>query len=256
MFDGRAELGDALRLLREGLGPFVEQQVARHAPPEARFADFVQSNSWLEGKRVDQWDVAPLLKFVQYMWNDVFQHVLDRDARAFATELQGWRNKWAHQDRLPAEDVDRALDTAARLLRAVDAESQAAEVARLRARLAEPGRTPEPKPHHVPFSPHQANSPHDAHGGQADAIRRYALDNYVKPWRESGGDVLAIRAGDVERGMGLRNATPNVCNALGGRKFLALANVTLVRRDGPQRSTTTTYHYSKADGIPVLRDPV
>lgn len=86
---------------------------------------------------------------------------------------------------------------------------------------------------------------------QADAIRQYALANRVMPWRESDGDVLTIRAGDLEREMGLQNVTPNVCNALEGRKFLALANLELVRRDGPHQSTTTTYHYrstTSADG--------
>ena len=89
----------------------------------------------------------------------------------------------------------------------------------------------------------EANQRSAPHGGQADAIREHALANYVVPWRESDLDVLAIRAGDVVREMGLRNATPNVCSALEGRKFLSLANLALVRRDGPRRSTTTTYHY-------------
>ena len=236
---GQAEAGDALDLLREGLGPFVARQVARNPPPADRLADFVRSNSWLERKRISDWDVAPLLKFMQFMWHDMFRHVLGRSERAFVTELQDWRNKWAHQERLPVEDIDRALDSAARLLRAIKAEPQAAEVAELRKRLAEP-RRPHPTPQsRVPSSP----QPTPPQGGQADAIRQYAMANHVMPWRESKADVLTIRAGDLEREMGLRNATPNVCSALEGRKFLALANLALVRRDGPRRSTTTTYHY-------------
>lgn len=241
MFDGQAEVGNALGLLREGLGPFVERQVVSRAPPAARLADFVRSNSWLEKERISHWDVAGLLKFMQYMWNDVFRHVLGRSERAFVAELQDWRNKWAHQERLSTEDIDRALDSAARLLRAINAESQAAEVAQLRERLAEPGRTLSSKPNRVLPSP----QPNAHHGSQADAIRQYALANYVVPWRESDADMLTIRAGDIEREMGLRNVTPNVCNALEGRKFLALANLALVRRDGPRRSTTTTYHYRR-----------
>ena len=47
--------------------------------------------------------------------------------------------------------------------------------------------------------------PKPPYGSQADAIRQYALANYVVPWRESDDeDVLAIRAGDVEREMGLQ----------------------------------------------------
>ena len=250
-------VGHAMRLLREGLGPFVEQAV-RGAGPTARLADFVRSNrlaaariadfarsNRLEEKRIRQWDVAALLKFMQYMWNEMFRRMLGRSERALVSELQDWRNKWAHQEDFSTDDVDRTLDSAARLLRAVNAESQAVEVAALRKRLAEPRRTyidAAPQVRVPPSSPQHK----PAHGSQADAIRLYALAHYVAPWRESDADVLTIRAGDVEREMGLRNATPNVCSALEGGKFLALANLSLVGRDGPRRSTTTTYHYRRA----------
>ena len=105
-------------------------------------------------------------------------------------------------------------------------------------------------------APRRTDQPatHPRHGGQADAIRQHALDRHVAPWRQSGGEVLAIRAGDIVREMELRNATPNVCNALEGQKFLALANLALVRRDGPRRSTRTTFHYRDGDNhIPLLR---
>ena len=235
-----AEMGGAMGLLREGLAPFVARQVGPSARLAGRIKDFVKSNRALEGKRIDHWDVAPLLKFMQYMWNDVFRHVLGRSERAFVTELQDWRNKWAHQEPFSTADMDRALDSAARLLRAIDAEAQAVEVAALKDRLFKPGRTPDPWPN-LPAPPSPQSNPR--HGSQADAIRQYAMANHVAPWRESDADVLAIRAGDVEREMGLRNATPNVCSALEGGKFLALANLALVRRDGPRRSTTTTYYY-------------
>lgn len=236
--DGQAIVGAALEWLREGLVPFVEQQCAKRPPPAPRRADFERSNRLL-GKPIGQWDVLALLKFMEYMWNDVFRWVLGKSERGFAMELHDWRNDWAHQERLSTNDIDRALDSAARLLRAINAESQAAQVAELRERLAQLRRKPGPEPNPRPSSP-QSSPPH---GSQADAIRQYALANYVAPWRESDEDVLTIRAGDVEREMGLRSATPNVCSALEGRKFLALANLALVQRDGPRRSTTTTYHY-------------
>ena len=237
--NGQAETGHAMWLLRDALAPFVDRQVRK--APSSRLNEFVRSNSLLKlkGKRIDQWDVAALLKLMQFMWHDVFRHVLGRSERAFVTELQDWRNKWAHQDRLPAEDVNRALDSATRLLRAIAAESQATEIARLKNRLAEPSHPPDPTPHRRAVQP----QPSARHGGQADAIREYALANYVAPWRESDADTLTIRAGDIEREMGLRNATPNVYGALEGPKFLSLASLELAHRDGPRRSTTTTYHY-------------
>lgn len=239
--DGQAIVGAALEWLREGLGPFVERQCAKRPPPAPRRADFERSNGLLKlkGKPIGQWDVLALLKFMEHMWNDVFRWVLGKSERGFAMELHDWRNDWAHQERLSADDIDRALDSATRLLRAINAKPQAAQVAALRERLAQHRRMPGPAVNPRPSSP-QSRPPH---GSQADAIRQYAMANYVVPWRESGGDVLTIRAGDVVREMGLRNATPNVCSALEGPKFRTLANLALVHRDGPRRSTTTTYHY-------------
>ena len=81
---------------------------------------------------------------------------------------------------------------------------------------------------------------------QADEIRAYALDLYVRPWRRSKEKRLSIRAGDVVRGMRLHNATPNVCSAIGGAKFQDEAGLVLVHREGPRHSTTTTFHYESA----------
>lgn len=238
--NSQSAVGDALALLREELGAFVERQVERSARGARRLAaDFVGSNHWLERKRISQWDVAALLKFMQYAWRDEFRHVLSRGDRAYVTELQDWRNKWAHQQELDRGDTFRALDSIARLLRAIKAESQAAEVAR----LAESMYTQSPTPDRVLNPSRRGSAGSESHHSQADAIRQYALANYVVPWRKSHADVLVIRAGDIVREMGLRNATPNVCSALEGRKFQALANLILDRRDGPRRSTTTTYRY-------------
>ena len=78
---------------------------------------------------------------------------------------------------------------------------------------------------------------------KADEIRAYTLQHHVRPWRRSDERRLAIRVGDVVRGMRLRNATPSVCSALASRKFLHEAAIVLIRREGPSQSTTTTFHY-------------
>jgi len=88
---------------------------------------------------------------------------------------------------------------------------------------------------------------------KADRIRAYALEHYVRPWRRSGEKHLSIRAGDIVRAMGLHNATPNVCSALEGRKFQSEAGISLIRREGPIRSTTTTFHYESNQIIPEWR---
>ena len=86
---------------------------------------------------------------------------------------------------------------------------------------------------------------------KADKIRAYALEQHVQPWRQSGEKRLAIRAGDVVRGMRLHNSTPNVCSALASRKFQQEAAIVLVHREGPCQSTTTTFHYEFDPTIPI-----
>ena len=248
-----ADIGRALQLLREGLGSFVEREVECLA--RNQIEDFIASNSppevrdKLRKTPVHEWDVYALLNLMQRRWREVFGNTLGRTERGFVGELQDWRNKWAHQQMLTSADadVDRALDTAMRLLRAVKAETQAAEVARLWesrkaasakvALVSSSGAEPQSSvPAHRPPS-------RSAPVSQADEIRWYAIENYVTRWRESGNETLAIRAGDVEREMALRQATPNVCSALEGRKFQDQANLVLVSREGPRRSTTTTHYY-------------
>ena len=247
-----ADISRALGLLREGLGPFVEREVHRLATRN-QIEDFISSNSHSNPKlrktRIREWEVAVLLNLMQRLWGDVFAHALEPMERGFVNELRGWRNRWAHQESLTPADVDRALDTTVRLLCAVGAETQAAAVARLRGvaqschapteRALGPSSGAAPRSSVSVYRPPSRSAP----VSQADEIRRYALERYVTPWRESGNETLAIRAGNVEREMALRQATPNVCSALEGAKFQALANLVLVRREGPRRSTTTTFHY-------------
>ena len=91
---------------------------------------------------------------------------------------------------------------------------------------------------------------------QAESIRRYVLVHHVEPAKAEGIVELTIRAGDVCRGMGLHDRTPNVCSVLGSRKFLDMARLRLLDRVGPQQSTTTTFHYAlvrSATGVPSTR---
>ena len=85
---------------------------------------------------------------------------------------------------------------------------------------------------------------------KADEIRAYTLEHHVPSWRRSDEKRLAIRAGDVIRGMGLRNARPNVCSALASWRFLHETAIVLVRREGPPQSTTTTFHYASGPATP------
>ena len=244
MSRSNADVGTALGLLREGLGSFVEREVQRPASRD-RIADFMRSNPQLREKPIREWEVYGLLNLMQYLWGSVFAPTLGPTERGFVNELRGWRNKWAHQEPLSSADVDRALDTAVRLLRAVKAETQAAEVTRLLEshKAGQLARRPDRDAKPPSYVSSRTTPPGSTPVYQADEIRQYAMEHYVAPWRDSGREALAIRAGDIVREMALWQATPNVCSALEGRKFQAQANLVLIRREGPRRSTTTTYHY-------------
>lgn len=79
---------------------------------------------------------------------------------------------------------------------------------------------------------------------QADRIRRFALDTVVVPARERGDAETELVTGDIHRAMGLDNAMPAVCSALGGDRFERLANVRIVDRQGPENGATVRLRYA------------
>ncbi|MCX8006065.1 MAG: Swt1 family HEPN domain-containing protein, partial [Burkholderiaceae bacterium] len=117
-------VGKALEQLQQGLGPFVERELAgvygERAPEQAR--RLLAAEDRMNGNRpVAQWDVAALLRAVWEAWNDVFSRTLGRAERSLVQELRDVRNRWAHQERFSGDDAYRALDSAHRLLLAVSA---------------------------------------------------------------------------------------------------------------------------------------
>ena len=134
----RERVGNALDLLRDGLGPFVEREFRNaYGPSDARDgarAYFYDDNRLSTDGQLTEWDSAALLALMVFAWNDIFRAILGQTERSIVGELRGWRNKWAHQERFSSDDAERALDSAARLLTAVSA-PQADEVARMRSEL-------------------------------------------------------------------------------------------------------------------------
>jgi len=115
----RERVGRAFEALAEGLGPFVDRQMAS-----------VHGEAWLEGF-VDTGprssapgslrDPAFLLKVMAEAWDSSFRSRLTRSDRNVVFELRDVRNRWAHNDAFNADDTYRALDSIERLLVAVDA---------------------------------------------------------------------------------------------------------------------------------------
>ncbi|MGH9893359.1 MAG: Swt1 family HEPN domain-containing protein, partial [bacterium] len=119
------KVGEAIALLSEGLAPFVAQEC------KSRYGE-----NWIADVGGDaasaKTDAYFLLKTVWDEWHTVFRNVLGETERTYVKELRDVRNRWAHQETFTAEDVYRALDTAQRLLQAIAAGEQVAQIANLK----------------------------------------------------------------------------------------------------------------------------
>lgn len=134
-------LTPALDELRKGLRPFVLREFRRAYGGEWRIKLHPYEFS-SRGEEDIRLDVRGLLRILTDRWNEVFKSVLDGKARGYASELREIA-KWevAHlttDDDLAAEDLDRALDTAVRLLTLVGAGVERETVQQLRRQVSSP----------------------------------------------------------------------------------------------------------------------
>ena len=142
--DRRVQVGRALDLLLEALGPFVERETGvNKLGLDERLAEFVVNDPELKEKRFREWDVGPLLNLTNFAWLTVFRHAIEptsqRIARSYLVELQTYRYYWVKRKPFSEDDKNRALDTTIRFLHAIGANDQAEEVAY----RAKAERTPE-----------------------------------------------------------------------------------------------------------------
>jgi predicted AAA+ superfamily ATPase len=130
-------VGKALEYLNQGLRPFVEREM------QAAFGDkwteqatqgFPDGHPALKKGKVN-WDTQALLSVMWNRWQDVFRKTLGNAERSLVSELRDARNNWAHQQAFSGDDAYRALDTTARLLTAVSAANEAAEVEKMKMEL-------------------------------------------------------------------------------------------------------------------------
>jgi predicted AAA+ superfamily ATPase len=131
-----------MQLLAEGLGPFVDQRLAKRVGP-----------SWVDAV-ADGGRVAPanaktdsqfLLKAMIRFWREGLDESLGHSGRSWVGELLDIRNRWAHNEQFSTDQTLRALDTTHLLLDAVNAPEEAAQVDKmrqdlLRTRFAEEAR--------------------------------------------------------------------------------------------------------------------
>ena len=116
-------VGNALDLLRAGLGPFVEREIkaAMNDGKSVQALQTLANDQLVRDKPIVEWDAALLLKVMWESWNVVFRKTLGPAERGLVGEMRGHRNKWAHQEPFSSDDTYRALDSAGRLLTAVSA---------------------------------------------------------------------------------------------------------------------------------------
>ncbi len=163
-------VGNALDLLRAGLGPFVEREINASIKDGATVSALqaLASDPLIKDKPITDWDAALLLKVMWESWNEVFRKTLGPAERGLVGELRGHRNKWAHQEPFTSDDAYRALDSAGRLLTAVSA-PQSRDLERIKMELLR-----------VRFDEQARNEKRKSAG---TAIESQATGS-LKPWRE------------------------------------------------------------------------
>ena len=133
-------VGEALKLLAAGLGPYATNQM-QEAVANGRYAlSDADAVNEIAG------DVAVTLRVMVTAWNDVFRDCLGQTERSLVSEIREIRNRWAHLESFNDDDLDRALDSVGRLLTAVSAADEAERVNRAKHRLRRKRYgAPEPK---------------------------------------------------------------------------------------------------------------
>ena len=122
-------IGNALQLLAVGLGPYVTEKLRESAGMGRYVPDDVDVIGDIEA------DVSVMLRVMATGWNEVFREHLGQLERSLVSEIRETRNRWAHLEQFNEDDLDRALDSIGRLLKAVGSNNEAARVDRAKHRL-------------------------------------------------------------------------------------------------------------------------
>ncbi|MBA2521685.1 MAG: AAA+ family ATPase, partial [Chloroflexia bacterium] len=127
----RDRVNKGMDLLKAGLSPPVEQMM-RGRYGERWWEQYKTAYPMVRAAAPEELDVQGLLHLMRNGWREVFGVTLGAMERNLVHELIEARNLWAHQQPFSTDDTERALDSMARLLRAVSAGEQADEIERER----------------------------------------------------------------------------------------------------------------------------
>jgi predicted AAA+ superfamily ATPase len=128
----RDRVGRGFELLAEGLLPFVDRRMSAVVPAGADWLELLARRDQRDGRTVpyQRNDPQTLLRVLTEERRS-FKDALAPSELAYASELRGVRNDWAHNSPFSDSDTQRALDTMERLLQAAGAVPQAETVREL-----------------------------------------------------------------------------------------------------------------------------
>ncbi|MEL7718855.1 AAA family ATPase [Citromicrobium bathyomarinum] len=90
----------------------------------------------------------------------------------------------------------------------------------------------------------------------ADKIRQYVLEEYIQPGIAAGKASVEVLVRDVNSALSLNQAWPNICQALGGRKFRQMTGLGEPRRIGADMSSATIFRFTlRSDESPDMQLP-
>jgi hypothetical protein len=80
-------------------------------------------------------------------------------------------------------------------------------------------------------------------GQFAEAVREFALNDYIEPARAAKVASVQIRAGDIHKALNFQARLPLVCSALTAIRFRREHNLRFLKVEGPVKSATTTFKF-------------
>lgn len=131
----RARIGRAIEIVADALEPWIEGIVSPKLPVGTAWTDLLAHKDGGTDRTYNPSDPQCQLRLITERMGDLgflFNGVLSRAEQNLAGELRDIRNSWAHNTTFNADDTYRALDTAERLLRAINAPAEADEVGTMR----------------------------------------------------------------------------------------------------------------------------
>nr|WP_315583838.1 DUF499 domain-containing protein [Actinomyces viscosus] len=127
----RARIGRAIEILASTLEPWIDAVVAPKLPTGSTWTDLLALRDGRPDRAYSSSDLQCQLRLITERMGNLgflFNGILSRGEQNLAGELREARNKWVHNSTFSIDDTYRALDTAERLLRAINAPAEADEV--------------------------------------------------------------------------------------------------------------------------------